>query len=301
MPVHFPIESLWSIRAAWVAVLISGSSVWLCPTQVSVHSSNPCTTDKFFSSRNYLSFLPTPALDSIALLITRLVSFSTVLIWHDLFVSLVIRLVPCWQLNYLLFQRPAQEWGGWRWFDIKSERLLRDNKRTPVPPTDTYVPASTSTLPTNLDIDLDRPNNFNFVWWVQKNFNLWGSISPLSFVIWSIGVWGKEGEKEADSCSLSLSPALLQLFLLLFQPVGGNHPLSSKSSKSLPSKSSKSPTLSHKWREDIKTHVCINFAWFFLTSCFWKLFLRQRFSNGDYGLIKVLVSSQRCWLGDTAV
>ena len=33
-----------------------------------------------FFSTNYLSFLPTPALASIALLITRLVTFSTVLI-----------------------------------------------------------------------------------------------------------------------------------------------------------------------------------------------------------------------------
>ena len=225
MPVHFPIESLWSIRAAWVAVLISGSSVWLCPTQVSVHSSNPRTTDKVFSSRNYLSFLPTPALDSIALLITRLVSFSTVLIWHDLFVSLVIRLVPCWQLNYLLFQRPAQEWGGWRWFDIKSERLLRDNKRTPVPPTDTYVPASTSTLPTNLDIDLDRPNHFNFIVGAEE-FQFVRKYK--SFLLCHLEYRSlREGRGGGGRLLLSLSlspPALLLLFLLLFQPVGGNHP-----------------------------------------------------------------------------
>ena len=45
MPVHFPIASLWSIRAACVAVLISSRPVWLRPAQVSVHSfKGPRTT-----------------------------------------------------------------------------------------------------------------------------------------------------------------------------------------------------------------------------------------------------------------
>ena len=69
MPVHFPIASLWSIRAAGVAVLISCRPVWLRPAQVSVHSLKDPRTS--LCSR-LKAFLPTPASVSIALLITRL-------------------------------------------------------------------------------------------------------------------------------------------------------------------------------------------------------------------------------------
>ena len=89
MPVHFPIASLWSIRAAGVAVLISCRPVWLRPAQVSVHSlrSSLFTTKSFFA--NACVGLYCSADHEIGIL--ALISY------YLLFVSLVIWLIPCWQ------------------------------------------------------------------------------------------------------------------------------------------------------------------------------------------------------------